>query len=181
MKKSFSFLLALLLGSVANVPAAWAQDRIYRCGNEYTNNPGQAKERGCKLVEGGNVTVVQGTRTAAPATATAAGAGTSNSNTRAAPAASPPPGAPRVDQSAQRARDADARAILESELRKSETRLAELQAEYNQGAPQRNALDLRNTQHYMDRTAALKEKVARAESDVAGIRRELGRLPPASR
>ena len=86
-----------------------------------------------------------------------------------------------MDQSAQRARDADARAILESELRKSETRLAELQAEYNQGAPQRNALDLRNTQHYMDRTAALKDKVARAESDVAGIRRELGRLPPVSR
>ena len=97
-----------------------------------------------------------------------------------APAASSPPGAPRVDQSAQRARDADARAILESELRKSESRLSDLQAEYNQGAPQRNALDLRNTQHYLDRTAALKDKVLRAESDVAGIRRELARLPPAS-
>ena len=188
MKKTFSFLLAVLLGSAASLPVAWAQDRIYRCGNEYTNSPGQAKERGCKLVEGGNVTVVQGTRTAVPAPAPAApvGVGTSNNsnnsnNSKAVPAASSPSSAPRVDQSAQRARDADARAILESELRKSETRLAELQAEYNQGAPQRNALDLRNTQHYMDRTAALKDKVARAESDVAGIRRELGRLPPVSR
>ncbi|HRM94958.1 MAG TPA: hypothetical protein PLO08_15270, partial [Alicycliphilus sp.] len=49
----------------AMLQPAWAQDRIYRCGNEYTNNAAQAKERGCKLVEGGNVTVVEGTRPAA--------------------------------------------------------------------------------------------------------------------
>ena len=186
MKKAFSFLLAVLLGSVASFSTAWAQDRIYRCGDEYTNNPGQAKERDCKLVEGGNVTVVQGTRASGaaaspPLPATASASAPARPAASKAPPASSPPNAPRVDLNAQRARDADARAILESELRKSETRLAELQAEYNQGAPQRNALDLRNTQHYMDRTAALKEKVARAESDVAGIRRELGRLPPASR
>lgn len=181
MKKAFSFapaLLLLLLLLAAAAPAVWAQDRIYRCGNEYTNNPSQAKERGCKLVEGGNVTVVQGTRPAAAAPSPAAAPARSPGSS--GPAASAPPSAPRVDQSAQRARDADARAILESELRKSEARLAELQAEYNQGAPQRNALDLRNTQHYLDRTAALKDKVVRAESDVAGIRRELARLPPAN-
>ena len=68
MKKT---LFTLLL--IASTPfAAWAQDRIYRCGNEYTNNAQQAKERGCKLVEGGNVTVVQGTR---PASAAAPAAG----------------------------------------------------------------------------------------------------------
>ena len=40
-------------------PWGWSQDRIYRCGNEYTN---QIKGRSdCKLVEGGNVTVVRGT------------------------------------------------------------------------------------------------------------------------
>ena len=179
MNKAFSlFPVALLLLACA-APGAWAQDRIYRCGNEYTNNPGQARERGCKLVEGGNVTVVQGTRPA-KATAPAASAATPARAASSAPATSSPPSAPRVDQSAQRARDADARAILESELRKSESRLSDLQAEYNQGAPQRNALDLRNTQHYLDRTAALKDKVLRAESDVAGIRRELARLPQAN-
>jgi hypothetical protein len=53
----------LTLWSLRPLPvAAWAQDRIYRCGNEYTNNATQAKERGCKLVEGGNVTVIQGSR-----------------------------------------------------------------------------------------------------------------------
>ena len=50
-------LAAAVLGAVA-LPAS-AQDRIYRCGNEYTN---QIKGRSdCKLVEGGNVTVVRGT------------------------------------------------------------------------------------------------------------------------
>ncbi len=164
-------LAALAMALAAAAPAA-AQDRIYRCGNEYTNNAPQAKERGCRLVEGGNVTVLQGAaRPASPgAAAPAAAAG-------AAPAASAsPPGAPRVATSDQRARDADARAILDDELRKAEQRLAELRREYNDGAPQRTALELRNPQVYMERTAELKASVARAEADVAGIRRELGRL-----
>lgn len=160
-------ILSLLMAMTAVVPAAVsAQDRIYRCGNEYTNNANVAKERGCKLVEGGNVTVVQGTRLA--------GASTSSGGSTA----SSPPGAPKVDSSDQKARDSDARAILESELRKAETRHAELVKEYNNGAPERNALDLRNPQRYQERTAELKASVARSESDIAGIKRELSRLTP---
>lgn len=166
MKKTLITLI-LIAGSA---PAVWAQDRIYRCGNEYTNNATQAKERGCKLVEGGNVTVVQGTRPAAAAAPAAGGTGA------AAPATSPS-NAPRVSNNDQKARDADARAILESELRKAEARHAELAKEYNNGAPERNALDLRNPQRYMERTAELKASVARSESDIAGIKRELARLP----
>jgi hypothetical protein len=166
MKKT---LISLILIAAA-APAAWAQDRIYRCGNEYTNNATQAKERGCKLVEGGNVTVVQGTRPAAATAPTPAGG--------AAPASTAsPPNAPRVSNNDQKARDADARAILESELRKAEARHADLAKEYNNGAPERNALDLRNPQRYMERTAELKASVARSESDIAGIKRELARLP----
>lgn len=166
MKK---MLISLLLIAAA-APAAWAQDRIFRCGNEYTNNAVQAKERGCKLVEGGNVTVVQGTRPATAAAPPSAG--------NAAPSTSPAT-APRVSSNDQKSRDADARAILESELRKAESRQAELAKEYNNGAPERNALDLRNPQRYMERTAELKASLARSESDVAGIKRELGRLPAA--
>ena len=167
MKKT---LITLIL-TAASAPAAWAQDRIYRCGNEYTNNATQAKERGCKLVEGGNVTVVQGTRPAAAAAVPAAG------GTGAAAPATSPSNAPRVSNNDQKARDADARAILESELRKAEVRHADLAKEYNNGAPERNALDLRNPQRYMERTAELKASVARSESDIAGIKRELARLP----
>lgn len=168
MKQTLTTLIVI----AAMAPAAWAQDRIYRCGNEYTNNAAQAKERGCKLVEGGNVTVVQGAR---PKAASGAAASASTTASAATPA-----GAPRVDNSEQRARDADARAILESELRKAEARHAELLKEYNDGAPVRNALDLRNPQVYMERTAELKASVARSESDLAGIRRELARLDPPS-
>jgi hypothetical protein len=90
---------------------------------------------------------------------------------------SSPSSAPRVSPNDQRARDADARAILESELRKAEARHAELTKEYNNGAPERNALDLRNTQRYAERTAEIKANLARSESDIAGIKRELARLP----
>ena len=110
MKKTLTTLIVIAVMA----PAAWAQDRIFRCGNEYTNNATQAKERGCKLVEGGNVTVVQGARPKASGAAAPSG-------TTASPA-----GAPRVDNNDQRARDADARAILESELRKAEARHADL-------------------------------------------------------
>ena len=174
MKKDLWMAFSALVLSVVLAPAAWSQDRIYRCGNEYTNDASKAKEGNCKLVEGGNVTVLQGSRpSASPAAAAPAG------SSKPA-AASSPPNAPRVANNDQRARDSDARAILESELRKAEGRLAELKTEYNNGAPQRNALELRNPQVYMERTAELKASLARAESDVAGIRRELGRTAPAS-
>lgn len=152
--------LLLALGAAS---AAQAQNTIYRCGNEYTNNANQARERGCKPVDGGNVTVVEGTR---PAVA-ASGAAKPSS----------PVGAPKVTANDQRARDSDARAILEAELRKAQARRAELVKEYNNGAPERNALDLRNPQKYQERTAELKASIARSESDIEGIQRELSRLP----
>ena len=166
----------LTLWIIAALPvAAFAQDRIYRCGNEYTNNATQAKERGCKLVEGGNVTVIQGSRPSGGGGAASSG-GSSAASSSSATSASPA-GAPRVTNNDQRARDSDARAILEAELRKAEARHAELVKEYNGGQPERNALDLRNPQRYMERTAELKAYVARSESDIAGIKRELSRLP----
>jgi hypothetical protein len=151
-------LAAMLL--VAN---GHAQDRIFRCGNEYTNNASDAQARGCKLIEGGNVTVVQGTRPAAAqapvrvATATQAGQ--------------------RIDASEQRARDSDARLVLESELRKAEARQAELKREYNNGEPEKRGDEGRNYQKYLDRVAELKSSIARNDSDIAGIKRELDRLP----
>ena len=112
----------LTLWILAALPvAALAQDRIYRCGNEYTNNATQAKERGCKLVEGGNVTVIQGSRPSGGGGASSGGSSASSSASSSSPA-----GAPRVTNNDQRARDSDARAILESELRKAETKQAEL-------------------------------------------------------
>ncbi|PKO41244.1 MAG: hypothetical protein CVU30_14745 [Betaproteobacteria bacterium HGW-Betaproteobacteria-3] len=143
-----------------------AQERIFRCGNEYTNNATEAQARGCKPLEGGNITVIQGTKPAPPAPARQA---------------SGSQGAGRVDSVEQRNRDADARAILEAELKKAEARQAELRKEYNNGEPDKLGPETRNYQKYLDRVAEMKANLDRTESDIAGIRRELGRMsPPAS-
>jgi hypothetical protein len=82
-----------------------------------------------------------------------------------------------VNANEQKARDADARAILEVELRKAEARQAELLKEYNNGEPDKLGPETRNHQKYLDRVAELKAAIARNESDIAGIKRELGRVP----
>ena len=161
-------LAASLLGAALPVSA---QERIYRCGNEYTN---QIKGRsGCKAVEGGNVTVVRGTAPAAAPVVhnVSSGGGSASSAPRPAGA----PAAPRIDTPDQRARDSDAKAILEQELRRAESRQAELQKEYNNGQPERQGNE-RNYQKYLDRVADMKASLARNQSDIDGIKRELGRF-----
>ena len=96
--------------------------------------------------------------------------------TSAAPAAGSPAPA-KVNSSAQKARDSDARTILESELARAQEKLTQLRQEYNDGNPQRTALELRNPQGYLERVEQLKSSISRQEGDVAGIRRELDRLP----
>ena len=163
----FSCVPGLVAGAVllCSVPAQ-AQERIYRCGNEYTNNAQVAKSRNCTPLEGGNITIVEGTKPAPAA--------------RSTPSAAPRSGNDRVDPAAQRARDSDAKAILETELRKAEERLAQARQAYANGEPEKQGIESRNYQRYLDRVAELKAVVARAESDVAGLQRELGRLPAPS-
>jgi hypothetical protein len=80
-----------------------------------------------------------------------------------------------VDAGEQKARDSDARAILESELKKAETRHAELLKEFNNGEPDKLGPETRNHQKYLDRVAELKASIERNEKDIAGLKRELGR------
>lgn len=172
--KNVNACLAAGLLVLAAGGAARAQGMIYRCpGNEYTDkiNAQQARAMGCKPMGGGNITVIESPRGAGPATS---GGAAPRPATAAAPSAGP-----RVEQNEQRARDADARAILEGELRKSEARLAELQKDYNNGEPEKLGPEHRNHQKYLDRVAEMKASIARTESDIAGIKRELSRLNPA--
>ncbi len=161
--------LAIALFAALAGPSAQAQERVWRCGNEYTNNATDAQRRGCKPMEGGNITVVQGTR---PSGASTASAGGSTGSAARAPA-----GSPRVESADQRARDSDARAVLESELKKAQARQAELLKEYNNGEPEKQGSEAKNYQKYLDRVADMKAQIARNESDIAGLQREIGRLP----
>jgi hypothetical protein len=160
-------LLAVSLGMVAIHPA-FAQGTIYRCGNEYINDAAAAKRRGCKPMEGGNITIIQGTRPAAEAPRSAPRSGSVRST------------GSRIDSADQRARDSDARAILQAELDKARERLEQATKAYADGAPEKQGIEGRNHQRYLDRVAELKAAKERAESDVSSISRELERMGPAS-
>lgn len=163
-------LVQIAITALAFVAIAHAQTKIYRCGNNsYTNDEAVAKVQNCRLMEGGNVTIVEGTKV----------------NGAAAPAKpvslTPPPtasGSPgqRVDAGEQRARDGEARTILEAELKKAEARRGDLLKEWNNGEPEKLGPETRNHQKYLDRVADLKAALERNEKDIAGLKRELGRV-----
>ena len=149
----------LFLAGLACALGVHAQDRIYRCGNEYTNTVTDDQAKACKLVSGSNVTVIQGSKVAAKAVSGAASQ-------------------QHVDSGAQRAKDADARQILEAELKKAQARQDALLKEYNGGQPDKLGPETHNNQKYLDRIADLKAQIDRNASDIDGITRELAARSP---
>jgi len=160
--------VALVLACAAG--AAGAADGVdstvlYRCpGNDYKNtiSAKEAEKLGCRKVEGAPITVIQTTRprgagSAVPSSAAASGL--------------------RVDPVAQRARDTDARRILEGELKTEEGKLAAMEKEFNGGEPERRG-DEKNFQKYLDRVTEMRSAIARKQIDIAALRREIQKLPP---
>jgi len=150
------FLVATLaVGSV------YAADGVtYKCpGHVYSNtiSAKEAKDKGCTVLDNAPVTVIQGPKPRAPV------------------AASGPAGS-KVDPADQRARDSDARRILEGELKREEDRLAEMKAEFNNGEPERQGNE-KNYQKYLDRVADMKAAIGRKESDIAALKREIAKQP----
>jgi hypothetical protein len=147
--------------------AAQANTVVYRCPGPpvlYTDtiSAAEAKEKGCRTIEGAPVTVIQGQRprTGSPVPASSG----------------PRPADSKVEPAQQRARDGDARRILEGELKKEEEQLEQMRKEFNNGEPERRG-DERNYQKYLDRVAEMKAAIARKESDIAAIKREISKLP----
>ena len=163
----------LVFGLTAPLHGAAQEARqVYRCPGPpvlYTDtlSVAEARERGCRIIEGTPVTVIQAPRPRAAATAAPV----------VASASVPRAGDTRVDPTAQRARDSDARRILNDELRREEERLAVSRLEFNNGEPERRG-DERNFQRYQDRVAEMRAGISRKEADIAAIRRELVKLPP---
>lgn len=164
-------LLVVMPSLVASPMAqAQAQDKIFRCGNEYINDAAVAKQRGCKTIEGGNITIIQGTKPQA-ASSTPKASSRSSASSRSTGS--------RIDTADQRSRDSDARAILEAELKKAQDRLDQAKKAYANGEPEKEGIEGRNHQRYLDRVAELKASKERAESDVSSIGKELDRVAPA--
>ena len=169
MRTLFHRLAALVVAAVAPM-LGQAQPTdgsvMYRCpGNDYKNtiSAKDAEKLGCRRIEGAPITIIQTTKPQART-------GT------VVPGASAASGA-RIDPVAQRARDSDARRILENELKTEEDKLADMQKEYNGGQPERRG-DEKNFQKYTDRVADMTAALARKQADIAAIRRELQKLPP---
>jgi hypothetical protein len=143
-------------------------------------SPVEARERNCRVIDGAPLTVTQSARRPAPASVPAAGTPQGSPPATAGGAAAPGGAAPRpearVDPAVQRARDAEARRILTTELRREEERLEQLRREFNNGEPERRG-DERNFALYQQRVAEMRAVIGRKESDVAAIRRELAKLP----
>jgi hypothetical protein len=163
------FANELCIGALLLGVAGWAAAQsatVYRCpNNEYTSQitAQEAKARGCRTIEGAPITIV-----APPKPRPVAGGAPPSAAARASDA--------KVDAGEQRARDSDARKILENELRVEETKLAEMQKEFNNGEPERQGGE-RNYQKYLDRVEEMRAAIARKQSDVAALKRELAKLP----
>ncbi|SDC06756.1 hypothetical protein SAMN05216345_101405 [Cupriavidus sp. YR651] len=165
--------LPILVTAVMLVLGGWSQPApaqssdVYVCKGangvpEYRNgNPGNSKD--CKRLNLPDVVTVPGGRT------TSGGAG------KATTAAASPTAFPRVDSATQKNRDGERRAVLEQELQSEEAKLSGLRAEYNNGEPERQGNE-RNYQKYLDRTARLRDDIARGEANAASLRRELSNL-----
>jgi len=139
-----------------------AFDVTYKCPNHVYSNTisaKEAKDKGCTVLDNAPITVIQGPKPRAAAS----GASANASN--------------RVDPADQRARDTDARRILEAELKREEERLAAMKLEYNNGVPDKQGNEVKNYQKYLDRVADLKAAIARKEGDVAALKRELLKYP----
>ena len=68
-------------------------------------------------------------------------------------------------QALQRQRDSDAKAIIEAELKKTEGQLADLRKQYAEVSLSQD----------LERKLAIKQQIARHESDVVSLKRELKR------
>lgn len=158
LRVRYCALALAMLGGVLGAPLAQAQSVFLCIDRDGRKELTDSYKPGCKSLDlPGNI--------AAPATPRRAAA-------RPAAPATAPADFPKVNSAEQRARDADRRAILLDELRAEQARLAELQAEYKGGQPDRLGNE-RNYAKYQARVAQLADAIARSERNIAALNREL--------
>lgn len=147
------------LGLLCTCFVASVQAEMYLCidkagHREYTNVD---NKKGCKKVTLPGVTMVQAPKGMVQKVSAR------------------PADFPRVSGEMQKRRDDDRKQILLDEMSSEQKKLGDLRAEYKSGEPERRG-DERNYAKYQERTASLKEDVARSEKNVAALQRELDNL-----
>jgi hypothetical protein len=143
---AFFILLFFALGHASH---GLAQEVVYRCGNEYTNDVSAAKRSDCQRVAGtASVTIPAAKR------AMEVKKQTQPSSSITAP-----------KSLEQQARDADAKRVIESELKKSEAQRIEVNKQFEQLSSSQDT----------ERKLALKQQLARLDADIVSLKRELRR------
>lgn len=120
---------------------------MYRCGNEYTNLADRANSVACQALEHGAVVTVPAHKRAIAVTQSAKKP------------------IKKVSTPEQQARDRDAKLVIESELKKTQSQLEELRKNYGQITAAQDS----------ERKQAIKQQMARAEADIVSLKRELKR------
>jgi len=172
-------LLSLACALALCVAPLRAGAQIFRCEGangvvEYSNSPNSSRDRNCRPLDLPQINTIPSPKLPAAPSPAQRPAGQPGAAGSAAPTGAPA-AFPRVDTSAQRTRDQDRRRILEQELRREEARLVQLRGEFGSGEPERRG-DERNFQTYLDRVQRLRDDIARTESAVASLRREMAAL-----
>jgi LAS superfamily LD-carboxypeptidase LdcB len=149
---------ALTTFALGHAGIGLAQEAVYRCGQVITNDAAQAKREKCQLLESGAVVTIPSAQKAV--------AVTQNSHASLNKASSLKPRQATAAKSLeQNARDADAKAIIESELKKTETQLVDWRKQYAGLSAEQD----------IEKKLALKQQIARGEADVISLKRELKR------
>lgn len=159
-------LCTLLMGSAAT----WAQQQTWRCpGSFFTNDAAEAQRRGgCTLVEGGNISVIP---------SLSRDNRDPNAGDRAPAsvhqAPQQPPQQPSADVVAQRNR-------LSAQINQVQRELTALEAEYNNGEPDRIGPEFRNFQKYLDRVERLRNEVAQKRAQLETLQTQMRSLQEGS-
>ena len=162
MKKSIpmnyfanSAMATIALIAAAGVGSVHADSEIYVCtdanGVKSYGNVGDAK--GCKKVDLPGLTTFPAPKKAGKAAGDF----------------------PKVDDTTQKRRDAERKQILSDELRAEQQKLSDLNAQYNNGEPERNGNE-RNYVKYQGRVQNMKEEINRSQQNIDALQREINAL-----
>jgi septal ring factor EnvC (AmiA/AmiB activator) len=150
-----SFLLASFLALTGTI--TYAASDIYQCvgANGVKSYSNVGANKGCKKVDLPAITTIP-----AP-------------NVKKSVKAASTKNFPTVDDATQKNRDAERKEILSNELKEEQKKLADLQAEYKNGEPDRLGNE-RNYAKYQERVENLKQDIDRSQQNIEALQRELG-------
>lgn len=171
--------MAVLCLCVLTVSPVWANDpraEIWVCtdpetgAKTYTGKPRNTRHCRSTDISSGTARPTGERAASAPAPVQAQTSSPASARTAARTASDRPAYTPE-----SRARDSDRKQILQDELESENRRLAELQREFNNGAPLRRPEETDNAK-FAERKQRLSSELERTRINVRTLERELGRL-----